>query len=111
LGDRFIKIACRYLTVGFYLHQDIHDDTATIREAFEFSALPRQPTKETPHAEKLAYIDEIISLLELGLYQDVMVRNLSVDLKKRTLGIELSTKPSHILFLMKTPAYFFPLYH
>ena len=81
------------------MQQDIHDETATIREAFEFSALLRQP-RETSRAEKLAYVDEIINLLELGPYQDAIVGSLNVDLKKRlTLGVELSAKPSLLLFL------------
>lgn len=85
--------------IGFCLQQDIHDETATIREAFEFSALLRQP-RETSRAEKLAYVDEIIELLELRPYQDAIVGSLNVDLKKRlTLGVELSAKPSLLLFL------------
>jgi ATP-binding cassette, subfamily G (WHITE), member 2, SNQ2 len=81
------------------LQQDIHDETATIREALEFSALLRQ-AHTIPRAEKLAYVDEIVKLLELGPYQDAVVRSLNVDLKKRlTLGVELCAKPSLLLFL------------
>ena len=65
---------------GFCLQQDIHDETATFREALEFSALLRQD-RSIPRAEKLAYVDEIVKLLEAGPYQDVIVRSLSVDLK------------------------------
>ena len=87
------------LTAGFCLQQDIHDETATIREALEFSALLRQD-RSIPRAKKLAYVDEIVKLLELGPYQDAIVRSLNVDLKKRlTLGVELSAKPSLLLFL------------
>jgi ATP-binding cassette subfamily G (WHITE) protein 2 (SNQ2) len=84
---------------GFCLQQDIHDETGTIREALEFSALLRQD-RSIPDAEKLAYVDEIVKLLELGPYQDAIVRSLNVDLKKRlTLGVELAAKPSLLLFL------------
>jgi len=81
------------------LQQDIHDETATIREALEFSALLRQ-NRDIPRANKLAYVDEIIKLLELEHFQDAVVRSLNVDLKKRlTLGVELAAKPSLLLFL------------
>jgi ABC-type multidrug transport system ATPase subunit len=81
------------------LQQDIHDETATIREALDFSALLRQD-RSIPRAEKLSYVDEIVKLLELGPYQDAIVRSLNVDLKKRlTLGVELCAKPSLLLFL------------
>jgi ABC-type Na+ transport system ATPase subunit NatA len=81
------------------LQQDIHDETATIREALEFSALLRQD-RNIPRVEKLAYVNEIVKLLELEGYQDAVVRSLNVDLKKRlTLGVELCAKPSLLLFL------------
>ena len=81
------------------MQQDIHDETATIREALEFSALLRQD-RDIPKPQKLAYVDEIIKLLELGPYQDAVVKSLNVDLKKRlTLGVELCAKPSLLLFL------------
>jgi hypothetical protein len=89
----------RLVTTGFCLQQDIHDETATIREALDFSALLRQD-RSIPRAEKLSYVDEIVKLLELGPYQDAIVRSLNVDLKKRlTLGVELCAKPSLLLFL------------
>lgn len=85
--------------LGFCLQQDIHDETATIREALEFSALLRQ-NRDIPRADKLAYVDEIVKLLELEHFQDAVVRSLNVDLKKRlTLGVELAAKPSLLLFL------------
>jgi ABC-type multidrug transport system ATPase subunit len=87
------------LMVGFCLQQDIHDETATIREALDFSALLRQD-RDIPKSEKLAYVDEIVKLLELGPFQDAVVKSLNVDLKKRlTLGVELCAKPSLLLFL------------
>lgn len=85
--------------VGFCLQQDIHDETATVREALDFSALLRQD-RDIPKSEKLAYVDEIVKLLELGPFQDAVVKSLNVDLKKRlTLGVELCAKPSLLLFL------------
>ncbi|OTA81656.1 hypothetical protein M434DRAFT_401324 [Hypoxylon sp. CO27-5] len=84
---------------GFCLQGDIHDRTQTIREAIEFSALLRQEAS-VPRAEKLAYVDKIIDLLELNDLQDAIISSLGVELRKRlTIGVELAAKPSLLLFL------------
>ncbi|KAK0948558.1 ATP-binding cassette transporter snq2 [Friedmanniomyces endolithicus] len=84
---------------GFCLQGDLHDGTATIREALEFSAILRQPS-HVPRAEKLAYVDEIINLLELEDLQDAIIASLGVEQRKRlTIGVELAAKPSLLLFL------------
>jgi ABC-type multidrug transport system permease subunit/ABC-type multidrug transport system ATPase subunit len=78
---------------------DLHDGTATIREALEFSALLRQD-RTVPRKEKIEYVDKIIDLLELGDIQDALVSSLNVEKKKRlTIGVELAAKPSLLLFL------------
>ncbi|KAL9602675.1 MAG: hypothetical protein Q9219_001665 [cf. Caloplaca sp. 3 TL-2023] len=83
---------------GFVEQQDIHDGTATIREAIEFSAVLRQE-RHIPRQEKLAYVDEIVDLLELGEIQDALISSLGVEQRKRvTIGVELAAKPS-LLFL------------
>ncbi|KAF7681464.1 abc drug exporter [Alternaria burnsii] len=83
---------------GFCEQMDIHDGTATVREALEFSARLRQPY-EIPKEEKLAYVDEVLNLLELEAAEDAIISSLSVDLRKRTtIGVELVAKPS-LLFL------------
>ena len=43
---------------------DVHEGTATVREAMQFSALLRQPA-HVPRSEKEAYVEELIELLEL----------------------------------------------
>ncbi|USP79739.1 ABC drug exporter AtrF [Curvularia clavata] len=84
---------------GFCEQMDLHDGTATIREALEFSALLRQD-KKTPKQEKLDYVNKIINLLELQDIQDALVSSLGVEQKKRlTIGVELAAKPSLLLFL------------
>lgn len=84
---------------GFCEQMDLHDNSATIREAFEFSAILRQD-RETPHEEKIAYVDRIINLLELEDIQDAIIGSLNVEQKKRvTIGVELAAKPSLLLFL------------
>lgn len=84
---------------GFCEQMDLHDGTATIREALEFSAILRQD-RTVPRAEKIAYVDKIIDLLELSDMQDSLVRSLGVEQRKRvTIGVELAAKPSLLLFL------------
>ena len=84
---------------GFCEQMDLHDGTATIREALEFSAVLRQE-RHVPREGKLAYVDKIIDLLELNDIQDAIVMSLGVEQKKRlTIGVELAAKPSLLLFL------------
>ncbi|RDW83899.1 ABC drug exporter AtrF [Aspergillus mulundensis] len=84
---------------GFCEQMDLHDMTATIREALEFSALLRQD-RNIPREEKLAYVKQIIDLLELEEIEDAMIGSLNVEQKKRvTIGVELAAKPSLLLFL------------
>lgn len=86
-------------SVGFCEQMDLHDNTATIREAFEFSALLRQD-RNIPRAEKIAYVDTIIDLLELSESQDIVISSLNLEQRKRlTIGVELAAKPSLLLFL------------
>ncbi|PKS05034.1 hypothetical protein jhhlp_008400 [Lomentospora prolificans] len=82
---------------------DLHDPTQTVREAFRFSADLRQPV-ETPQSEKYAYVEEIISLLEMEHIADSIIgtpeAGLTVEQRKRvTIGVELSAKPELLLFL------------
>ena len=78
---------------------DLHDPTATVREALNFSAILRQD-RNIPKQEKLAYVDKIIELLELNEIQDAVIMSLGVEQRKRlTIGVELAAKPSLLLFL------------
>ncbi|CAK7563130.1 MAG: ATP-binding cassette transporter snq2 [Sporothrix epigloea] len=82
---------------------DVHDPSQTVREAFRFSADLRQPY-ETPRAEKFAYVEEIIGLLELEDLADCIIglpeAGLTVEQRKRvTIGVELAAKPEMLLFL------------
>ncbi|EKV12246.1 ABC drug exporter AtrF [Penicillium digitatum] len=84
---------------GFCEQMDLHDNTSTIREAFEFSAILRQP-RDVSHKEKIDYVDRIIDLLELEHIQDAIIGSLNVEQKKRvTIGVELAAKPNLLLFL------------
>lgn len=85
--------------IGYCQQMDIQDNTSTIREAFEFSALLRQAA-DIPRKEKLAYVDTILHTLELVELQDAVIGSLPIEQKRRTtIGVELCAKPSHLLFL------------
>ncbi|KAI5289023.1 hypothetical protein KEM55_008922, partial [Ascosphaera atra] len=88
---------------GYVQQQDVHLWTSTVREALEFSALLRQPAS-TPKEEKIAYVNEVIKLLEMDAYADAIVgvpgEGLNVEQRKRlTIGVELAAKPQLLLFL------------
>ncbi|GAB1312526.1 ATP-binding cassette transporter snq2 [Madurella fahalii] len=86
-------------STGFVEQMDLHDETATIREAIEFSALLRQ-NRDIPRQEKLDYVDKVLDLLELTEIQDAIISSLGVEQKKRlTIGVELAARPSLLLFL------------
>ena len=78
---------------------DVHEGTATVREAMRFSAYLRQP-REVPIPQKDADVEEIIELLELQSLADALVSSLRVEARKRlTIGVELASKPELLLFL------------
>lgn len=82
---------------------DVHEWTATVREALRFSAYLRQ-NASVPKEEKDAYVEDIIELLELQDIADGMIGfpgyGLSVEARKRvTIGVELAAKPDLLLFL------------
>jgi hypothetical protein len=49
---------------GFAQQSDMHDGSATIREALEFSALLRQSSLYSK-IEKLAYVDHVLDIMDL----------------------------------------------
>jgi ABC-type multidrug transport system ATPase subunit len=105
---------------GYVQQQDLHLSTTTVREALNFSALLRQPAK-IPRKEKLAYVEDVITLLDMEEYADAVVGvpgegttcpcytekqstdsfpGLNVEQRKRlTIGVELAAKPELLLFL------------
>ncbi|KAI4601527.1 hypothetical protein KJ359_011657 [Pestalotiopsis sp. 9143b] len=88
---------------GYVQQQDLHLETATVREALRFSAVLRQPAAVSTE-EKHAYVEEVIGLLEMEEYADAVVglpgEGLNVEQRKRlTIGVELAAKPELLLFL------------
>ncbi|RAL06950.1 putative ABC multidrug transporter [Aspergillus homomorphus CBS 101889] len=88
---------------GYVQQQDLHLHTSTVREALEFSALLRQ-SPQYSRAEKLAYVETVIDLLNMREYADAIVgvpgEGLNVEQRKRlTIGVELAARPKLLLFL------------
>ncbi|GEM11899.1 ATP-binding cassette, subfamily G (WHITE), member 2, PDR [Rhodotorula toruloides] len=88
---------------GYVQQQDLHLSTASVREALQFSAILRQPAS-TPRAEKLAYVEEVLKLLQMDKYADAIVgelgEGLNVEERKRlSIAVEMVAKPELLLFL------------
>ncbi|GKT60665.1 ABC-2 type transporter [Colletotrichum tofieldiae] len=88
---------------GYSQQQDLHLHTSTVREALNFSALLRQPSRYT-RQEKLAYVDTVIGLLDMQEYSEAIIgvpgEGLNVEQRKRlTIGVELAARPQLLLFL------------
>ncbi|KAH8673305.1 ABC-2 type transporter-domain-containing protein [Xylariales sp. PMI_506] len=89
-------------TTGYCEQNDVHEPTATVREALIFAARLRQ-NYEVPDAEKVDYVESIMDLLELTPLQHAIIGSpgsgLSIEQRKRlTIATELVAKPS-LLFL------------
>ncbi|KAF2874539.1 ABC-2 type transporter-domain-containing protein [Massariosphaeria phaeospora] len=90
-------------STGFAEQMDVHESTATVREALRFSAKLRQP-KEVPLQEKYDYVETIIDLLEMRDIAGAAIGNpgsgLNQEQRKRvTIGVELASKPELLMFL------------
>ena len=58
--------------VGYVEQRDLHNPTDTVREALLFSAKCRLPTNVSDES-RIAYVDEILKLLELDTIADRLV--------------------------------------
>ena len=88
---------------GFAEQMDVHEPTATIREALHFSALLRQP-QEVPIKEKYEYCERIIDLLEMRSIAGATIGKVGSGLnqeqrKRVTIAVELASKPELLMFL------------
>ncbi|KAF2675451.1 hypothetical protein BT63DRAFT_420639, partial [Microthyrium microscopicum] len=88
---------------GYVQQQELHVETATVREALQFSALLRQ-SRKIPKAEKLAFVEQIIDVLGMEEFSEAVVGvpGLGLNTRQRKLlsiGVELAAKPSVLLFL------------
>lgn len=90
-------------STGFAEQMDVHEPTATVREALRFSAKLRQP-REVPLHEKYEYVETIIKLLEMESIAGATVGKIGSGLnaeqrKRLTIGVELASKPELLMFL------------
>lgn len=88
---------------GYVQQQDVHLETATVRESLRFSAMLRQPDSVSKE-EKYAYVEEIIKMLNMEDFAEAIVgipgEGLNVEQRKLlTIGVELAAKPKLLLFL------------
>ncbi|KAK9459062.1 ABC-2 type transporter-domain-containing protein [Lipomyces oligophaga] len=88
---------------GYVQQQDLHVAETTVREALRFAALLRQPAS-VPTQEKYDYVETVIEMLGMESYAEAIVGNLGAGLnveqrKKLSVGVELASKPSLLLFL------------
>lgn len=88
---------------GYVQQQDLHLETATVRESLQFSAMLRQP-QSVSKKEKYEFVEEVIKMLNMEEYADAVVgvpgEGLNVEQRKLlTIGVELAAKPKLLLFL------------
>ncbi|KAJ5949948.1 hypothetical protein N7454_001532 [Penicillium verhagenii] len=90
-------------STGYVQQQDLHLETATVRESLQFSAMLRQPSS-VPKEEKYQHVEEVIDLLNMREFSDAVVgvpgEGLNVEQRKLlSIGVELAAKPKLLLFL------------
>ncbi|KAL3965700.1 hypothetical protein ACCO45_000008 [Purpureocillium lilacinum] len=88
---------------GYVQQQDLHLETATVREALQFSAVLRQP-ELTPKVDKYRYVEDVIQMLGMEDFAEAVVgcpgEGLDVEQRKLlSIGVELAAKPSLLMFL------------
>lgn len=88
---------------GYVQQQDLHLETATVRESLRFSAMLRQP-KSVSKKEKYEFVEEVIQMLKMEDFANAVVgvpgQGLNVEQRKLlTIGVELAAKPKLLLFL------------
>src|SRR5689334_7562705 len=96
LVDDKLRDASFQRKTGYVQQQDLHLSTTTVREALNFSAIMRQP-KHIPVKQKIAYVDEVIKMLDMQDYSEAVVgvlgEVLNVEQRKRlTIGVVLAAK-------------------
>ena len=88
--------------MAYVQQQDVHLPTSTVREALQMTAELRGPTK-MPIQDKHAYVEEVISMLEMEDIADALIgtpgAGLSLEKRKRvTIGVELAARPELVIF-------------
>lgn len=94
---------------GYVQQQDLHLETATVRESLRFSACLRQPASVSMK-EKYDYVEDVIRMLRMEDFAEAIVgvpgEGLNVEQRKLlTIGVELAAKPKLLLFLDEPTRY------
>ncbi|KAL2797413.1 ATP-binding cassette transporter [Aspergillus keveii] len=106
-GDMFVNgkalDASFQRKTGYVQQQDLHLETATVRESLRFSAALRQPPNVSIQ-EKYDYVEDVIRMLGMEDFAEAIVgvpgEGLNVEQRKLlTIGVELAAKPKLLLFL------------
>jgi ABC-type multidrug transport system ATPase subunit len=114
-GDMFVNgkglDASFQRKTGYVQQQDLHLETATVRESLRFSALLRQPASVSMK-EKYDYVEQVIGMLRMEDFAEAIVgvpgEGLNVEQRKLlTIGVELAAKPKLLLFLDEPTRYVF----
>jgi ABC-type multidrug transport system ATPase subunit/ABC-type multidrug transport system permease subunit len=105
LVNGFEKVQSTFSRVcGYVEQQDVHSPHSTVREALMFSATLRLSYAQVTEAQRVAFVEEMLELLEL---QEIANRVIGEDAdsgllmgerKRVTIGVELVANPS-VLFL------------
>lgn len=112
-GDMFVNgkglDASFQRKTGYVQQQDLHLETATVRESLRFSALLRQPASVSIK-EKYDYVEDVIGMLNMESFAEAIVgvpgEGLNVEQRKLlTIGVELAAKPKLLLFLDEPTRY------
>lgn len=112
-GDMFVNgkglDASFQRKTGYVQQQDLHLETATVRESLRFSALLRQPASVSIK-EKYDYVEQVIGMLRMEDFAEAIVgvpgEGLNVEQRKLlTIGVELAAKPKLLLFLDEPTRY------
>lgn len=100
----FPKVQETFARISGYCEQtDIHSPQVTVRESLIYSAFLRLP-KEVTQEQKMAFVEEVMDLVELENLKDAIVglpgvTGLSTEQRKRlTIAVELVANPS-IIFM------------
>lgn len=73
-------------SAGYCEQMDVHESTATVREALVLSARLRQP-RDVPDEDKITYVNSIITLLEMEDIEDALIGGkCSIPLLKKILN-------------------------
>lgn len=88
---------------GYVHQQDLHLETATVREALRFSAILRQ-SQSVPIEEKHAFVEDVVQMLGMEDFAEAVIgspgEGLNIEQRKLvSIGVELAAKPQLLIFL------------